>query len=100
MGDATILFDDMISILNQRGAYYLYQASCEPQPGMICSNWFTSDDLELEGPTTLEWKTFRCVIINFGVNLQARLYVLKWMGGNSSGQITVKNVYEATEEKI
>jgi ribonuclease HI len=59
----------------------------------------SSDDLELEGQTTFEWKTFRCALINSGVQLQARPDVLKWTGGDSSGQITVKNVYEATEAK-
>ena len=99
MGDAAILSGDLISALNLKGVHYLYQASCEPCPGMICSNWFTSDELELEGHLADEWQTFHCALINYGVQLQARLDELKWMGGDSSGLISVKNVYVAMDKK-
>jgi hypothetical protein len=69
------------------------------RPGMICSNWITSEELELEGHLALEWEMFRCALINSGVQLQARPDELKWTGGDLSGQISVKNVYEATEAK-
>jgi hypothetical protein len=58
MGDAAILSEELISTLNQKGVHYLYQAYCEPRRGMICSNWYTSDELELEGHLASEWKTF------------------------------------------
>jgi hypothetical protein len=67
MGEAVILFDELFLILNQRRVCYLYQASSEPRPGMICSNQITSEELELERHLALEWETFRRVLINFGV---------------------------------
>jgi hypothetical protein len=47
MGDATLLSGELISILNQQGVYYLYQAIREPRPGMIGPNWITSAELGL-----------------------------------------------------
>jgi hypothetical protein len=99
MGDATILSGDLISSLNLKGVHYLYQANFEPRPRMICSNWITSDELDLEGQLASKWKNFRCALINTGVQLLMRPEKLKWMGGDSSGLISVKNVYEATEKK-
>jgi hypothetical protein len=85
--------------LNQKGVFYLYQAHREPRPGLICSNWITSAELDLEGPLATEWQDFRCAIINNGVQLLMRSDELKWTGDNSSGRISVKNVYEAIENK-
>jgi hypothetical protein len=64
---------------------------------MICSNWYTSDELELNGHLHAEWKSYRCALINNGVFLQERPDTLKWTGGDSSGQVSVKNVYLATK---
>jgi hypothetical protein len=99
MGDATILSGDLITALNLKGVFYLFQANSVPRPGMICPNWLTSADLELEGLLALEWQNFRCALINTGVQLLMRPDELKWTGGDSSGMISVKNVYEATEKK-
>jgi hypothetical protein len=55
--------------------------------------------MELEDHLALEWKDFRCALINTGVQLLMRRDELKWIGGDSSKMITVKNVYEATEKR-
>jgi len=66
---------------------------------MICSNWYTSDELELEGNLASERNTFHRALINIGVQMHVRPDELKWTSGNSSALISVKNVYEATKKK-
>jgi hypothetical protein len=81
----------------QERVVFLIQAQKGTQVGRITQNWYTSDDLELTGHLQAEWSLFRCALINNGVFLQVKTDILKWSGGNSSGMITVKNIYMATE---
>jgi hypothetical protein len=69
-----------------------------PRPGSLGDYWVTSDDLDLQGTLAQEWQTYRRAIINNGIKLGPGPDVLKWTG-DSSGRITVKNVYEAVEGK-
>jgi hypothetical protein len=78
--------------------YYLFQAQAEAQVGRITSNWLTSVDLELFRHLKEEWHAYRCALINNGVILQEKPDSLKWTGGDLSGQVTVKNVYLASEK--
>jgi hypothetical protein len=70
-----------------------------PRSGIIGSNWVTSEELELVGALAEEWQAYRRAIISSGIQLQIRPDVLKWIGGDTSGRITVKNAYEAVEKK-
>ena len=90
MGDATLLSGELISILNQQGVFYLYQAIREPRLGLIGTNWITSVELGLEGSLAAEWQDFHCAILNNGVQLMRKLDELIWTGGDSSGRISVK----------
>jgi hypothetical protein len=99
MGDAAILSEELIYAINLKGVFYLFQASSAPRPGLLCPNWLTSVDLELEGHLALEWTSFRCALIYNGVQLVTRPDELRWTGGDASGLITVKNIYEATEKR-
>jgi ribonuclease HI len=53
--------------------------------------------LNLFGHLSTEWSHFQCLLINNGVHLQERPDTLKWIGGDSSDCIYVKNVYLASE---
>jgi hypothetical protein len=66
---------------------------------MIGPNWITSDELELEGVLAVEWKVYRRAIISSGIQLHLRLDELKWIGGDTSSRISVKNSYEVVEKK-
>ena len=90
---------ELIYAINRRGVYYLYQEKCEPRMGMVCSNWLTGEEMELEGTLYAESKSFRCALINSGVLLQDRPDALKWTGEDLSGKISVKNVYMGMENK-
>jgi hypothetical protein len=50
------------------------------------------------GPLLVEWKTFRCGLINSGILLQDRPDALIWTGGDQTRIISVKNVYLAVEK--
>ena len=100
MGDATLLSEELLVAINGKGIFFLYQAQKEAQVGIITLNWFSSTDLELTRQLQEEWSLFRRALILNGVFLQANPDILKWSGGNSTGLITVKNVYlEATTMK-
>ena len=63
--------------------------------GIITLNWFSSTFLELTSQLQEEWSLFcRALILN-GVFLQENPDILKWLRGNSTGLIIVKNVYLA-----
>ena len=47
-----------------------------------------------------EWDSYRRHLIDSGIKLMDRPDELIWIGGDKSGQITVKNVYEALSNKI
>ena len=66
------------------------------------SNWTQLDHkhrLELEGTLAAEWKNYRKALTSSGVQFSQRPDELKWLGGYSSRKITVKNAYEAIENK-
>jgi hypothetical protein len=97
MGDAAILSDELISVINRKGLFYLFQAQTGSQVGRITQNWISSADLELTGHLQAEWNLFRCALINNGVFMQEKPDSLKWTGGKSTGMISVKNIYLAAE---
>jgi hypothetical protein len=95
MGDAVLLSKELLVSINRKGIFFLYQAQKEAQVGRITLNWFSSTDLELTRQLQEEWSLFRRALILNGVFLQANPDILKWSGDNSTGLITVKNVYLA-----
>jgi hypothetical protein len=100
MGKYSILSEDMVVSLNQRNVHFLYKSSQDLRPGTICSIWLDTVDLRLEGDLTTKWERFRRDLIGSGVQLLDRPDELKWMGGDNSGQLTVKNVYNALATKL
>jgi hypothetical protein len=54
----------------------------------------------LEGDLAAEWERYRRNLIGSGIQLTTRSDELKWTGGDSSGQLTVKNVYNALSSKL
>jgi hypothetical protein len=56
--------------------------------------------LGLEGDLATEWEKYRRNLIGSGIQLLDRLDELMWTGGDNSGQLTVKNVYNAVASKL
>jgi hypothetical protein len=67
MGEKARLSNDLRSILNQQGIYFLNQVSREPRSGAMGKNWITCNELRIEGPLVVEWKNYRDMILNLGV---------------------------------
>jgi hypothetical protein len=73
MGEEAILSDELISAINRKGVYYIFQAYCEPYVGMVGSNWLSSEELGLVDFLAAEWKLFHRALINVGVLLYEQL---------------------------
>jgi ribonuclease HI len=59
------------------------------------SNWKDSEELELTWELSTEWLQFRRALQAAGVIVTGNEDELIWTGGDTSGVISVKNVYEA-----
>jgi hypothetical protein len=68
--------------------------------GSICSNWLNSIDLGLEGDLASEWDRYRLSLIGAGIALSDRQDELRWMGGDCTGHLTTKNVYNALAAEL
>jgi hypothetical protein len=95
MGIKAFLSAELLQTLNQNSVHYLSQANKDLRPGTICSTWYDSGDLNLSGVLATEWEGYRSALIESGVQLRNRPDALIWTGGDSYGQISAKNVYNA-----
>jgi hypothetical protein len=88
-----------LSALKHKNIRYLYQARGLNRTGFITAQWKDSIELELVGDLALEWDYFCRDLIGTGVQIQSKEDELTWTGGDNSGFLTVKNVYNALEKK-
>jgi len=96
MGQDSILSLDLIHNLNnKKNVNLLYQASRDLLQGSISSMWLENNELGLVGESTTECEWYRQNLIGSSIKLVDSPDELKWIGGDSLGQITVKNVYLA-----
>lgn len=58
-------------------------------------NWLRSSELNLDGRWALEWNRFSTALKSAGISLTTAPDSLLWTGGDASGLLTVKNLYEA-----
>jgi hypothetical protein len=93
MGKVSFLFVEFIIHLNSNHVYFLFQASQALVQGSIYSNWLNNIDLGLEGDLASEWDCYRLSLIRVGITLTDRHDELRWMGGDCTGHLTTKNVY-------
>jgi len=54
-----------------------------------------SEDLDLLIILAEEWDHYRALLAELGISLVNKLDELIWIGGDFSGVISVKNIYEA-----
>jgi hypothetical protein len=95
MGNNYFLSKELVDTLNQKNVHLLYQVSCDLLQGTLFSTWLDCTALDLEGDLASEWEKYKKILIRSGIHLQDRLDVLLWTGGDNSGQLKVKNVYNA-----
>jgi hypothetical protein len=58
--------------------------------------WLSSDDLEMTGLRAVAWSNFIMDLNGVGIAIQPNLEdALMWSGDEKSGDLSVKNVYDA-----
>jgi hypothetical protein len=95
LGNSSLLSHELLTSLNQKNISFLYQARGCPRPGTIFSVWKDSGELALTGDLEKEWDCYCIALSGSGIYLQDIDDELKWIGGDKSGVLTVKNVYSA-----
>jgi len=55
--------------------------------------WTSNENLELTGEQDFEWKSYTTELNMAEISLDNNVDTLLWTGGDSSGNITVKNIY-------
>jgi hypothetical protein len=95
LGQDALLSQDLVSRLNKKGIYFLYQASRQVIGATTGISWICSDDLELPNPLAEEWDCYKAHLVDSGISLNTKPDELIWTGGDKSGIISVKNIYAA-----
>jgi hypothetical protein len=94
IGNRSFLSRELITLLNQRHVSTLAQASSARDLVTFAEVLRRSDDLELLGDRATEWTNFTSELCGVGITLiENRKDVLRWTGGDSSRELTVKNCY-------
>jgi ribonuclease HI len=68
--------------------------------GFITEQWKSNIELGLSGSMATKWNSFCKALIDSGIHLQPRDDILIWTGGDHSGILSVKNVYNALAKKL
>jgi hypothetical protein len=98
--DSSLLSQDLLVALKNKNIRYLFQARAQSSLGFITDQWKSSLDLGLSGSMAIEWNSFCKALIDSGIHLQPRDDILIWTGGDHSGILSVKNVYNALAKKL
>jgi ribonuclease HI len=100
LGKRSFLSAELINLLNNNQVYFLYQARKASVQGTICTNWLDSRDLGLVGDLAMEWEHYRQNLIETGITLSNSQDELRWTGGDCTGLLTTKNVYNALSAEL
>jgi len=100
LGNNSLLSLELIITLQQRSIYYLYQARGSGRTGVVLAQWKSSEEMGIIGEEVSEWDHYYKTLVNSGILLTDRLYKLIWTGGDRSGNISTKNVYDVLASKI
>jgi hypothetical protein len=85
----------LIMQLNSLNIHFLYQATHNHEQGIPTIGWKTGHDLELSADLAVEWDNFCLELTRVGVLLHNAEDQFLWAGRDSSGHISVKNIYMA-----
>jgi hypothetical protein len=100
MDRGSFLSAELIKHLNDHHVYYLFQARSATTVGTCYTKWLSCVELGLEGVMADEWETYRKRLIDVGIALTEASDELKWTGGDCTGILTTKNVYNALATKL
>jgi hypothetical protein len=95
LGQKAILSEQLRTILTQKGINTLDLASVNQDPITLSEDWISGRDLGISGNLASEWDHYCDNLNEAGVSLNEKEDTLIWTGGDSSGRLTVKNIYAA-----
>jgi hypothetical protein len=95
LDEKSLLHTDLCLKLGSLNIFNLAQVRTATDNPSWPDNWLRSSDLNLDGRWALEWNRFSSALKSAGISLTEEPDSLLWTGGDASGLLTVKNLYEA-----
>jgi hypothetical protein len=95
LGVHSLLSPEICEQLEDRGFSSLAHIKAPSNAISIIDDWIDSGSLSLFGLQAWEWNSFTSALKRSGITLSENPDCLVWAGGDSSGSITVKNLYSA-----
>jgi hypothetical protein len=100
LGDRSLLSSAMRIHLRSLNLNTLDQIRTVSAASLLPDVWLSSSDLLLSEPLTTEWNRFTSALKGAGISLKAEPDVLSWAGGDGSGLISAKNLYNALQNRF
>jgi ribonuclease HI len=95
LGDRSLLSCDLRSHLRLNNFTQLAHILKQPGGRALPDNWLDSGDLNLSDLSAAEWNLYISALKEAGITLSSRPDSLRWAGGDSTGNLTVRNLYDA-----
>jgi len=93
MEDRSILTEPLQNHLQNLHILWLSQARDLARDLPFPNKWLSSETLGLSGEATTEWKVFVKSLRSTTIFLKHETDYLLWAGGDTSGVLTIKNIY-------
>jgi hypothetical protein len=100
MGIKAQLSPILLEFLHTLGLHYLFHLKSPHNNSTLGESWITSSMMLLDRELSAEWIKYTQHLDEAGIRLQERPDILIWMGGDKSGNISVRNIYNALTEEI
>jgi hypothetical protein len=100
LGTSAYLSSELLNKLHEHHIYYLFQAKGLTDQGDLSTRWKNCTDLDLSGDLAIEWQRYCKALLGAGIQLREQEDVLLWNGGDCSGNISAKNLYDAIASTI
>jgi len=94
-GDQSILSPLSCARLEALDCTYLAQIKRPTAAFSLLDDWLDSASLSLEDPLAIEWSRYTSALKGAGITLTDQPDILLWGGGDATGSLTVKNIYNA-----
>jgi len=93
LGSKYFLSEELIAHLTLKRIIVLAQASISQDPVSSMETWMSNTELGVTSNLASKWECYCNSLNEVGVSLLDVVVSLLWAGGDSTGQLTVKNIY-------
>jgi len=93
--DSSLLSPSLISKLDSSNRSNLAQVGRPSDSHYLPDSWLSATELALSGREAVEWDCYTSALKTTGISLNDNPDALKWVGGDATGIISVKNIYFA-----